>query len=273
MGLLKSGLFSFLLLCASGLFAQSRVWLDKKGRWTSDRTRIAQFAWVEKLPNGLIKADVFNLDSVCLETTHYSAYADAFADRVREGLHVVRFADGTDSLVVNYHNNRICGQRMVYYPNHALKEQASYSDGKRNGKRLMYYENGSLRRDEFYQEGKLKEGHLYAENGEEMAFEPSFVSPQFPGGEAVLMQYLAANVKYPDDAVKERIQGRVIIRLVIDKDGTVTDMEFLKKVHPSLDKEAMRIVEKMAAEYKWIPGRVEGKVVRVSYNFPVSFRL
>ena len=94
--------------------------------------------------------------------------------------------------------------------------------------------------------------------------------PSFPGGMGAMMQYLSSNIKYPKEAEKKGIQGRVLLSFIVQTDGSITDVRISKSVDPSLDKEAIRVVKNMP---KWIPGRQNGEPVRVKYTFPVTFRL
>lgn len=94
--------------------------------------------------------------------------------------------------------------------------------------------------------------------------------PSFPGGQAALMQWLSSNVNYPATAAANGIQGRVIVRFVVEKTGSVSGATIMKSVDPLLDKEAVRVVSSMP---KWIPGMHNGKAVRVFYTVPVTFRL
>ena len=94
--------------------------------------------------------------------------------------------------------------------------------------------------------------------------------PQFPGGDAALMQFLSYHIKYPVIAEKEGIQGRVVCTFVIERDGSIVDIKVINSVAPSLDKEAVRVIKSMP---KWFPGKKNGTPVRVKYTFPVTFRL
>ena len=94
--------------------------------------------------------------------------------------------------------------------------------------------------------------------------------PQFPGGDAALMQYLSSHIKYPVVAEENGIQGRVIVGFVVERDGSVSQVQVIRGVDPSLDKEAARVVASMP---KWTPGRQNGQNVRVKYNVPVNFKL
>ena len=81
---------------------------------------------------------------------------------------------------------------------------------------------------------------------------------------------LGKNVKYPVIAQENNIQGKVIVQFVIERDGSITDVQVVRPVDPSLDKEAIRVVKSMP---KWKPGKQRGKAVRVSYTVPINFRL
>lgn len=94
--------------------------------------------------------------------------------------------------------------------------------------------------------------------------------PSFPGGQGALMQYLANNIKYPVVAQENGVQGRVVVSFVVERDGSITDVQVVRSVDPSLDREAQRVVKSMP---RWIPGKQNGQAVRVKYNVPVSFRL
>ena len=94
--------------------------------------------------------------------------------------------------------------------------------------------------------------------------------PEYPGGQAALFEYLSTNVKYPADAEKQKIQGRVLVTFVVNTDGSITDIEVVKKAFPSLDAEAVRVISGMP---KWIPGEQKGQKVRVKYTVPLSFNL
>ena len=94
--------------------------------------------------------------------------------------------------------------------------------------------------------------------------------PEFPGGMEALFKYMAENMKYPEDAKKQQVEGRVLVQFIVETDGSVSNTEVLMRVFPSLDAEAVRVISGMP---KWIPGKQNGKVVRVKYTIPVSFRL
>ncbi len=109
---------------------------------------------------------------------------------------------------------------------------------------------------------------------EEEATEEIFVvveqQPEFPGGTTALMKFLGDNIKYPVIAQENGIQGRVITNFVVERDGSISDVQVVRGQDPSLDKEAVSVIKTMP---KWKPGQQRGKPVRVRFTLPVVFRL
>lgn len=93
---------------------------------------------------------------------------------------------------------------------------------------------------------------------------------EFPGGQRKLMEYLKKNVKYPKLALDKSIEGRVLVKFTIKKDGTIDDIRVIKGVDSILDEEAIRVVKNMP---KWIPAQHNGKDVNSTFMLPISFRL
>ena len=94
--------------------------------------------------------------------------------------------------------------------------------------------------------------------------------PEYPGGIQALFEYLSQNVKYPADAENQKVEGRVIATFIVETDGTINNVEVVKPVFPSLDAEAIRVLQGMP---KWTPGKQSGKEVRVKYTVPINFHL
>lgn len=94
--------------------------------------------------------------------------------------------------------------------------------------------------------------------------------PQFPGGESQLMSFISKNLKYPVIAQENGIQGRVILRFVVSKTGDIGNVQVLRGIDPSCDKEAMRVIKMMP---RWIPGKQNGNSVSVFFTVPVLFKL
>ena len=96
------------------------------------------------------------------------------------------------------------------------------------------------------------------------------VKPSYPGGEMALMTYIAKNIKYPQSARDNGIQGRVFVGFIIEANGSISNVEVVKGIGGGCDEEAVRVVKSMS---KWHPGKKQGRSVRVKYMVPISFRL
>lgn len=96
------------------------------------------------------------------------------------------------------------------------------------------------------------------------------IMPEFVGGEEALYEFLAKEMKYPKDALKKEKSGTVLIEFVVNVDGTISDVKALTSLFPSLDKEAIRVIQKMP---KWIPGEQDGKKVKCYFNIPIRYTL
>lgn len=94
--------------------------------------------------------------------------------------------------------------------------------------------------------------------------------PQFPGGDAALMKFLSSNINYPQVAMENGVQGRVIVQFVVTKNGTVGEVKVIRSVDRDLDKEAIRLCKSLP---KFIPGKMNGQEVNVWYTLPITFKL
>ncbi len=94
--------------------------------------------------------------------------------------------------------------------------------------------------------------------------------PSFPGGEVKLVEYIAKNLNYPQEAIEKGIEGRVFVGFIIDVDGSVTDVKLLRGIGGGCDEEAIRVIKSLP---KWRPAKQNGVFSRVSYQIPVNFKL
>jgi protein TonB len=94
--------------------------------------------------------------------------------------------------------------------------------------------------------------------------------PEFPGGVEAMYKWINSNIRYPTVAEEMGISGRVTLQFVVGRDGVIRDIEIIRGVDPSLDKEAIRVVSKMP---KWLPGKQRGNAVSVKFTMPITFTL
>jgi protein TonB len=94
--------------------------------------------------------------------------------------------------------------------------------------------------------------------------------PEFPGGEAAFNDYLRTSIIYPDPAIAQKAEGRVVVRFIIRSNGQISDAQILRSVRPDMDEECLRVVNEMPV---WIPGYINEKAVSVSYSITIRFLL
>jgi TonB family protein len=107
-------------------------------------------------------------------------------------------------------------------------------------------------------------------DSDQTIYEAVETMPSFPGGSLELFKFLKNNIKYPNYAQENSLQGRVICQFVVAKDGSISDIVVVKSIHTTLDNEAIRVIKSMP---KWTPGIQKGKIVRTKYTLPVAFKL
>lgn len=122
----------------------------------------------------------------------------------------------------------------------------------------------------YYDTARVPIKYLPEENEETDIYLVVEVMPEFPNGLKALFDFIYDNLKYPSDALEKEIQGRVMVGVVIDENGSVTQPKILKSISPSLDKEALRIVSIMP---KYKPGTQDGVPVKVRCTIPIYFKL
>jgi protein TonB len=105
---------------------------------------------------------------------------------------------------------------------------------------------------------------------EEEIFTAVEQNPEFPGGTSAMYKFLGENIKYPASAQRANVSGRVFVKFVVEKDGSIGNVEVMKGIGFGCDEEALRVIKSMP---KWNPGRQNGKNVRVFYNMPVVYKL
>jgi TonB family protein len=250
---------------------EERIWLDIHEQWMDDSTKAVNYALLTTFVDSCAKVDIYSLDGVKKATKHYYAYVSDPKQRIKNGLFTEYYSDGTDSVTMNYVNNILEGEKVVYYPEGQKRFVYFYHKG-HTLKMLQYYPNGKLRREEFYEEGKPAQGRLYAGDGTELEFEPYNVRPR-AADMLAFMQFVARRIRYPKDASYKKIQGRVLVEFDVDTEGGISNLKVVKSVYPSLDKEALAVLKSAFKNYKWISGKQDGVPKRMKHIVPVTFRL
>lgn len=178
--------------------------------------------------------------------------------------------NGQLKVQANYSNNRLSGAYISWYESGKLRFSRKYLEGLPQDTLMGYYETGAVRRIEIYDGGEMVSGKLYEETGEEAEFFPMEQMPQFAGGEQMMLNWLGKTIRYPKTMYKKKVQGLVITSFVVKEDGSTSEAEVVRGIHPDGDAEALRVINSMPA---WIPGQQEGKPVDVRYYLPVRYSI
>ena len=157
-----------------------------------------------------------------------------------------------------------------WFENGNPKQQAMYSNNKFNGEFITWWKNKQKRRIDNYADGKSTGGTCYDSTGVTVAYYPYEQMPVFPGGEKELLYFISRNLHYPVVAQENGVQGTVVLRFVITKEGKVDKIAIIRSLSVETDREAYRVV---AAMPDWTPGKQEGEAVNVYYTLPIKYRL
>ena len=169
--------------------------------------------------------------------------------------------------------NQVKGDTESYFD--MLSEmEYDYLEGEVNkGKRVGTWKGiilNKYRFEESYKNGNLIGGTLYADNGENIAYDQFARYPEPKNGMGTFYKFVGANMKYPTDARRYGVQGRVFVQFICDKEGSLIDVKVIKGIYPSCDAEAERVVRKAK---KWNPGLMRGVPVKVRMILPITFKL
>lgn len=151
-----------------------------------------------------------------------------------------------------------------------VTSQGQLVNGRKEGRWVSKLADSTLYIEEFYSDGVLTKGTIY-DKGEVRTYTEAEINAQFKGGLPALGQFLAQNLRYPAEASRKKVSGKVYLTFVVCEDGSLCDYEVLKGIGSGCDEEALRVVKEMSG--MWQPGIQRGKKVRVKYNLPVSFVL
>ncbi|MCC2546222.1 TonB family protein [Hymenobacter sp. BT175] len=162
------------------------------------------------------------------------------------------------------------GTSTSWYENGKIHTKEDFIAGKREGELLVYYPEGAVRRRDQFQAGKRTAGECFGPDGKAVEYFEYEQMPQYPGGQDALLRQIARSVRYPKEALRARVQGKVFVAFVVDQDGQATNIRVAKSLSPATDEEAVRVISQLS---RFRPGQQDGKPVSVSYTVPISFAI
>lgn len=168
-----------------------------------------------------------------------------------------------------FKNDKVPTNNVFFISSDGRKHMMFYEADELTGFETKTYTLAELNKLYAAMSGSQASGNARTTDNSEV-FKAPDEQPEFVGGQTALFNYLSNNVVYPPVAIQNNIQGRVVVSFIIEKDGSVSNVELKYGVDPLLDAEALRVVKAMPS---WTPGKINGKPVRTLYALPITFRL
>ncbi len=241
--------FGLLLFCLLPFisFAQQKVYYNKLYQVVDSTQAFEYYETVERQANGTTILKQYAPSDSLIYQGAFSRFQVKDQPNIKEGAHKYYLRNGGAlHYVDNYQNNKLHGERKTYY------------------------EGAILKRIEVYDQGEFVRGECYNEDGSSRTFTLFEIKPSFPGGEQALFRYLSEYVQYPNLAKENGIQGQVILTFVVNRDGSVSDVNLVKDIGGGCGEEAIRLIKAMP---NWTPGYFDDKPVKVRYTLPIKFKL
>jgi len=171
----------------------------------------------------------------------------------------------------NYLAGKREGEWKLWFKDGGIEQEGVYIEDKREGEWLFYFESGLVSATVEYENDKGLKVVFWNEEGVEVPFDGVLErDPEFKGGVKAMNQFISKKLYYPELAREQSIQGTVYIQFLVQKDGTLSEFEVLKSVHPLLDDEAMRVLKLMP---RWTPGVSHNRIIDLEFIIPVNFRI
>lgn len=192
----------------------------------------------------------------------------------RDGLVVYYDEFGNIESKTNYKKDKIEGNDSVYISG-KLFNVVNYVNGVKEGP-YHYFEDGKIIESGFYKKDTIFTSTKFSNSHKKDTVNAatrffSEVMPEYPGGEKAMMKFISNNIKYPEDALAEGVEGTVRLKFTVAKDGSIENINIISNpLFYGCDKAAYDVIASMP---KWKPGMQDGKPVPVYFNIPIRFRL
>jgi TonB family protein len=205
---------------------------------------------------------------------------------VKEGIYNEYYENGNIKVKGNYQNNRRTGLFVSYYESGQKESEMEFGENEikylqfwnensepqlylGKGKVVKKRENGNISISR-YANYSLVEGMEIRNVEQDTLFATVDEVAQFPGGSEEYVKFLKKNLKYPNEARREGVEGKVYVQFIVDKSGTVSEVKSVKGIGTGCDAEAVRVIKKSP---RWIPGNLKGKPVKQRMIIPIVFKL
>ena len=180
------------------------------------------------------------------------------------------YEDGAVRATGNLEDGYKHGIWVSYYEDGTVRSKGPFNLGIREGGWIWYHENGMVRGIERWKNGIYRRGEYWNEEGGQSDISEVLSHPEYPGGIEAFTKLIVENIVYPEREKLEGIEGRVVLRFQISRDGRLVNPVITKPAHPELNREALRVVQ-LSGE--WIPAEFHGMRTTSLYTFPITFAL
>lgn len=262
----------FLLVNGSGVYAQievDTVYVKYASEEILTTRDYATHLRIQKIFADTLYAEDYRIkDNTIAKTCYYRSFDPV----VREGLCVYYSDSGRITAKGMYVANKQTGEWNTYYPNGRIWYTVLYVDDERDGPLTSYYSTGEVKRRCTYQDGKLTSGRCFTRSGRDTSYYELYVYPEFKGGDDALIKYFQKNLKYPKEAMKYKLEGKVYVQFTVKKDGSIEDVNVdpERNSYYLLNDAAVDFVKQMP---KWSPGYVDGELKDFKKTIPILFKL
>jgi protein TonB len=203
----------------------------------------------------------FSIVTLVSESDSLYSYESFFCDNKKRSEYQYVVAGG---------EKRKTGLNQSWFRNGQLKQSVTYQNNAIDGELITFWNNGQLKRKDYYDTGRFQDGQCWDKEGTEIDHYDYEIMPVYVGGESRFFEFLQKNIQYPPNAKDQGVSGTVYVGFVINTDGNVENVKILRGIGTECDEEVIRLISSMP---KWIPGKIDGELVKVQYSLPVHFRL
>ena len=254
------------LLIQSVILNAQKVFLDENEVQISDSSTAKYYKIIEPSIDGYKELHFY----MTREKESEEIYIRSSGKYVKNGKSLSWFKTGLVKSEGNFIQGKQENMELKYYDNGQLKSRINYVGNQYDKVIETFWKNGKIKRKDFYNSGKFENGNCYDSLGNEIKHYDFETMPQYKGGDKQLISDIAYNLNYPTRSRDAGIQGRVLVRFVVNITGTISSVSILEGVSPELDEEAIRVVKTLK---KFKPGIQDGDPVPVFYMVPINFNL
>lgn len=242
----------------------NRIFYTHEWKVTTNKDSIAFYRIVTPHKNGYLVKDYYINDTLQME-----GYYSDLTKEIKDGLFKFYRIDGTLSSQ-GYFKNGLREGVWRDFKNGKLWVEINYLHDKYEGRLTSFHSNGKIKRKEYYENGNFKSGNCFTKYGKDTLYYPFKIDPKFKGGEEEMYKFLSGNIIYPEEARKNKIEGKVIVRFYINVNGEIKDPVVISNTPEILNRSALRCLSFMP---NWTSGLKDGEPVNIYFSIPFLFKL